>query len=180
MRKTIILRRIISLALVVALLNTITLYASAASTYVGIDDDDEQGHDNSSTGIWSRVYSNNLRYGEGLITECTGSKEYKWIFGNPVYGNDKMGITLSVWLYHSSFNDPAAQYYVQVNNLLSYRLGVKNQNTAPAGWTDFSYFSWPRPGANPGNSARAIYLCPSSRGSAYTCGADWVEATIYY
>ena len=109
------LNKITSLLLIAAILTIFAVPASAATgTYVGVDDDDAQGNSNKSYGSWTRVYSSNLKYGEGLITTCTtyGSnnarKSYQWIFAHPVYGQKEMGITLSVWLYHSQFNDPAA------------------------------------------------------------------------
>lgn len=169
----------ISLTLAIMLLGVITLTASAAGTYVGVDDDDAQGHSNSSIGTWTRVYSDNLKYGEGLITTCTSNKEYRWIFRSPVAGQGDMGITLSVWLYHSSFNDPAARYYVYRHSHVSRLIGTVNQNTAPAGWTDFPYVTINAMDAGGANMIQSIILIPSTRGSSYTCGADWVEATIY-
>lgn len=184
MKKRKFIQRMISLLLAITLLCALALTASAASVWLGVDDDDAQGHSNASYGPWSRVYSSNLKYGEGLITS-TGLyngrvRSYEWLFKNAVLGYDWMGIEAKVWLYHSSFNDPEATYAVKVNNILSYTVGTVNQNTAPAGWTKFPKKEWPRPGLDPGNSARGIILWPSSDSSAYTCGADWIEATVYY
>lgn len=179
------LKRIVSLLLAVTILNMLTISVSAAGTYVGVDDDDAQGNSNSSLGSWSRVYSSNLKYGEGLITTCTtygnngASKFYKWIFAYPVYGQGDMGITLSVWLYHSQFNDPSAKYYVWTHSSMGQLVGSVNQNTAPAGWTDFPYKTIKCYDAGGVNVCQGIELIPSTRGSSYTCGADWVEATIY-
>ncbi len=180
------LNKITSLLLIAAILTIFAVPASAATgTYVGVDDDDAQGNSNKSYGSWTRVYSSNLKYGEGLITTCTtyGSnnarKSYQWIFAHPVYGQKEMGITLSVWLYHSQFNDPAAHYSAWMHSYTSQGIGTINQNTAPAGWTDFKLTTLGGYDASGANVCQGITLTPSTRGSSYTCGADWVEATIY-
>lgn len=176
-------RCFVSLVLAIALLcNAVS--ANAASKYIGVDDDDAQGNSNSSIGTWTKVRSDNLKYGEGLITPCTltsggGQKEYQWLF-NRIGGYGKVGVTFSVWLYHSSFNDPAARYYAKVSNLYSVLCGQVNQDTAPAGWTDFPKTEWASFYPNNSNGVSGFCLDPSTRGSSYTCGADWVEATVYY
>lgn len=181
MKKIVLSKRIISLLLVVMMLSMLTLSVSAATgTYVGIDDDDAQGHSNDSSGTWTRVYSNNLRYGEGLITTCnSSSKFYEWIFRSPVYGEGYMDITLSVWLYHPQFNDPAASYSVFTHSYTAFSIGTVNQDTAPAGWTDFPRKSIRAMDAGGANVCQSFIMDPSTRGASYTCGADWVEATIY-
>ena len=161
-RKTI--KRLVSLLLAIVLLCTLVMSASAAGTYVGVDDDDAQGHSNSSVGTWTKVYSDNLYYGEALRTSCTSSspqKEYNWIFRNSVNGYGTVGITLSVWLYHSSFTDPQASYYAKVSNLYSVRCGQVNQNTARAGWTDFTLKQWVSFFPNNSNGVAGIRLIPS-------------------
>lgn len=178
-----VVKRLVSLLLVVILLCTLALSASAAGTYVGVDDDDAQGNSNSSGGTWSKVYSDNLRYGEALYTSCTtygngATKFYRWIFANPVRGSGDMGITLSVWLYHSSFTDPAATYYAYTHSYSLQKIGTVNQNTAPAGWTDFDYKTIRCLDAGGANVIQAIEM-RTSQNAGRSCGADWVEATIY-
>ena len=180
-RKTI--KRLVSLLLAIVLLCTLVMSASAAGTYVGVDDDDAQGNSNLAGGTWSKVYSSNLWYGEALRTACTtygngATKFYRWIFANPVWGEGRMGITLSVWLYHSSFTDPEATYYAYTHSYTSQKIGTVNQNTAPAGWTDFDYKIIESLDAGGSNVIQAIEMRTSLDAGSY-CGADWVEATIY-
>lgn len=179
MKQTSKIKKLVSLFMAVVLFSVATISASAASTYIGIDDDDAQGYGNDSFGTWTRVYNSNLKYGEGLYTQCNDSRKfYEWIY-NPIGGKNDMYVTLSVWLYDSTFNDPAASYYVEAGYVYN-TIGTVNQNTAPAGWTDFPQKVLKCRDAGGNNISHSVRMYPSTRGSKYTCGADWVEATLYH
>lgn len=177
------LKYVLPMVLVVALLVSGTMSASAYTTYATytIDNDDAQGYSNDRYGFETKISGSTLFYKDARTQSCNmnGSTYYynfpSYLRYTPIFA------TISAYLYHANFTDPRAAYYINdYSSSASSLAGYINQNTAPAGWSQIGTADTGIRHAEGWYTTRRVELWASTRGSSYTCGADAIKVALQY
>lgn len=179
-----IFKLILPMVLITALFVGGTLNANAYTVYKTyiIDNDDAQGFSNKDYyGFDTKISGTNLYYKDARTQTCNknGSVYY---YDYPSYTRyTTIFVTISAYLYHKSFTDPRASYWINDYSAANSSLaGYINQNTAPAGWNQIGTASADIRRADGLRATRRAEVWPSTNGSSYTCGADAVKVVIQY
>lgn len=151
----------------------------AATTYT-IDNDDAQGHSNSSVGFSTYLSGTALYRGNARRQPSNSPSNgmYRWTYSKSFNKSGNIKATLKVYLNDYSFTDPSAKYYVNYgNHFVMKQIGIINQNTAPAGWSTVGTTTMSPIGQNQNHSLEYVELMPSGKSGYYT-GADGIIITL--
>ena len=145
-----------------------------------VDNDDAQGNSNSRSGFNSYMSYSYCYLGDARKQACSTSSiyQYQWIYGSSVNASgNSMTATLSVYLNHNDFTDPAAKYYINsgANSMETTLACTINQHTAPGGWTTYKAVTLPANAMFDANISRFVALETSARSSSYETGADGIR-----
>lgn len=130
------MKKIVAIGIsVFTLLSYGSLLASAASVSRTIDNDPKADSGNTH-GYYGFSYlsSGSCYNSDARIASSVSGNYYAWVHPQTSLGSPtSVTVKLQVYLNHSRFNDPAAQYLVMKDGSLA-TVATINQNTAPGGW----------------------------------------------
>ncbi len=177
----ILLSLVLSFALLFVVITDMPVFAITAKE---VDNDDAQGNSNDCyDGNWVYITAASCKYGDAE-KHATGSPSsgvfaywYRYEYQYPVGRSGTIYVNLSVWLNHSDFTDPEAEYYVNgIGSYSMYSAGTLNQNIAPGGWSNFNTLALTNTDAAGNNVSRFTEVVASLKTNKYT-GADLIRAT---
>lgn len=155
--------------------NCIGITASAVNFTRLVDNDPTSSSGNSMYQSGFSYITNSSCYnGDARRASCSSSNYYYWIHARTTLGSVKtVTVKLQLYLNHSTFNDPAATYYVLTDGTMSSVLTL-NQDTAPAGWGS----TYTKSLSNC-TVLGEVLVTPSNSSGRY-CGADGVSVSYSY